>query len=124
MAESWVSTLGLEWSKEPPGVVCTFVPAAVHRGPPGYLHGGLAAALLDETMAALSLVLDDARTVTATLSLRYRQPVPIDGRPLRIEAWRDDRRAGRRVRSVHGRIVLGDGSAAVEATGLFARVEA
>jgi acyl-coenzyme A thioesterase PaaI-like protein len=82
----------------------------------------LAAALLDETMAAVSLVLDDARTVTATLSLRYRQPVPLDGRPVRIEGWRDDTRAGRRVRTVHGRIVLGDGSTAVEATGLFARV--
>lgn len=122
MGESWVSTLGLSWSKEPPGVVCVFSPGAAHRGPPGYLHGGLAAALLDETMAALSIVLDDAHTVTATLSLRYPHPVPIDGRPLRIEAWRDPSRAARRVQQVHGRLLLADGTVAVEASGLFARV--
>lgn len=118
---SWVSELGLAWSREPPGVACTFQPAAEHRGPPGLLHGGLAAALLDETMAALGYVLDNVRTVTATLSLRYRLPVPIDGRPVRIEAWRDGSRAGRRVQRVHGRLLLADGVVAVEAEGLFAR---
>ncbi|MHB8466733.1 MAG: PaaI family thioesterase [Acidimicrobiales bacterium] len=124
MADSWVSGLGLGWSKEPPGVVCTFVPDPTHRGPPGFLHGGLAAALLDETMAALSIVLDDAHTVTATLSLRYPKPVPLDGQPLRIEAWRDAARATRRIHEVRGRILLADGTVAVEASGLFARVPA
>jgi hypothetical protein len=72
-------------------------------------------------MAALGYVLDNVRTVTATLSLRYRLPVPIDGRPVRIEAWRDGSRAGRRVQRVHGRLLLADGVVAVEAEGLFAR---
>jgi len=120
---SWARHLGLEWSKEPPGLVSVFTPMAAHRGRPGYLHGGLAAVVLDETMAALGWATDGIHTVTATLELKYRHPVPLDGRPLRIEAWRG-RPEPRRVQQVHGRILLGDGTAAVEATGLFVRVEA
>ena len=114
---SWVSTLGLSWTRleSPDGVRCTFTPAAEHRGPPGYLHGGLAAALLDETMAAVSIVLEDVHTVTGTLSLRYPHPVPIDGQPLRIEAWRTS------PRRVEGQLVLADGTVAVTATGMFIR---
>ena len=120
---SWARNLGLEWSKEPPGLVSTFTPTTSHRGRPGYLHGGLAATVLDETMAALGWATDGIHTVTATLELRYRLPVPLDGHPLRIEAWRDGPQP-RRVQKVHGRILLSDGTAAVEAVGLFVRVDA
>jgi acyl-coenzyme A thioesterase PaaI-like protein len=113
----------LEWSVEAPGLVSVFEPSAGHAGQPGFLHGGLAATLLDETMAALSWATDRVHTVTATLSLRYRLPVPLDAGPLRMEAWYEDERP-RRVRKVHGRLLLPDGSAAVEATGLFVRVSA
>jgi hypothetical protein len=57
------------------------------------------------------------------LSIRYRRPVPVDAGPLRMEAWFDDGRT-RRVRKVHGRLLLADGTPAVEATGLFVRVAA
>ncbi len=111
----------LDWSVEPPGLVSVFEPAEGHAGRPGFLHGGLAATLLDETMAALSWATDRVHSVTATLSLRYRVPVPVGAGPLRMEAWYADGRA-RRVRKVHGRLLLPDGTAAVEATGLFVRV--
>ena len=120
---SWASTLGLVWSKEAPGLVSTFTPRPEHRGPPGFLHGGLAAAVLDETMAALSITADGWHSVTAKLELRYRSPVPLDDRPLRIEAWRDAE-IGRRVQKIHGRLLTAGGVAAVEATGLFVRVDA
>ena len=113
----------LEWSVEPPGLVSTFRPGPDHAGRPGFLHGGLAATLLDETMAALSWAIDRQHSVTATLSIRYRRPVPVDAGPLRMEAWFDDGRT-RRVRKVHGRLLLADGTPAVEATGLFVRVAA
>ena len=113
----------LEWSLEPPGLVSVFRPEAAHAGRPGFVHGGLAATLLDETMAALSWATDRVHSVTATLSLRYRLPVPLDVGPLRMEAWYADARE-RRVRKVLGRLVLPDGTAAVEATGLFVRVDA
>ena len=113
----------LEWSVEPPGLVAVFHPGEGDCGRPGVVHGGLAATLLDETMAALSWATDRQHSVTATLSLRYRVPVPVDAGPIRMEAWYDDDRA-RRVRRVHGRLLLADGTAAVEATGLFVRVHA
>lgn len=119
---SWAWTLGLEWSREPPGLVSVFTPSPEHRGPPGLLHGGLAAAVLDETMAALGWATEGVHTVTASLELRYRAPVALDGRPVRTEAWRD-RPGTRRVHKVHGRLVTAGGIIAVEATGLFVRVD-
>jgi len=117
-SQSWPTSLGLRWSVEPPGLVATFLPRPEHRGPPGYLHGGLAAVCLDETMASLSIALDDVYTVTGKLELRYRKPVPLDGSVLRIEAWRE-RSEPRRTHRVHGRLLLADGTVAVEASGLF-----
>jgi len=110
--------LRLHYSQEPPGLVATVTPGPQHRGPAGFLHGGIAALCLDETMAALGYVLDRVRTVTATLSLKYRRPVPLDGAAVRVEAWRD-RPEARRTQKVHGRLVLADGTVAVEAFGLF-----
>jgi acyl-coenzyme A thioesterase PaaI-like protein len=118
---SWAPRL--EWSVEPPGLVSVFEPGAGHAGRPGFLHGGLAATLLDETMAALSWATQRVHSVTATLSLHYRLPVPVDAGALRMEAWYADQRP-RRVRKVHGRLLLPDGTTAVEATGLFVRVSA
>src|SRR5581483_2047664 len=95
----------LAWSIEPPGLVSVFEPDEGHAGRPGFLHGGLAATLLDETMAALSWATDRVHSVTATLSLHYRVPVPVGAGAIRMEAWYADRRE-RRVRKVHGRLLL------------------
>jgi hypothetical protein len=104
-----------------PTLIATWLPQPLHRGAPGLLHGGLAATSLDECMGALSHALDRRSTVTATMELRYRRPVPIDGRPLRVEAWRDRPELRRRNR-VHGLLVLPDGDVAVEANGIFVDV--
>lgn len=90
---------------------------------PGFLHGGLAATVLDETMASLGFMLDDVHCVTATLELKYRKPVALTGDPLRIEAWRDDLTPKRRHR-VYGRLLLPTGVVAVEASGIFISVPA
>jgi acyl-coenzyme A thioesterase PaaI-like protein len=110
--------LGLVFTKEAPGIVARFDTKPGHRGPPGFLHGGIAATVLDETMASLGWALDDVPCVTATLNLRYRKPVPLDGSSLRIEAWRD-RPEPRRTQKVKGRLLLADGTVAVEAEGIF-----
>jgi acyl-coenzyme A thioesterase PaaI-like protein len=94
------------------------VPDRGWRGPPGILHGGMAAALLDECMGALSHGLDRIATVTVTLDVRFRLPVPLDGQAVRVEAWREQPELRRRNR-VHGRLLLADGTAAVEATALM-----
>lgn len=94
------------------------VPDAGWSGAPGFLHGGMAAALLDDCMGGLSHALDRIATITATLDLRFRRPVPLDGHPVRVEAWRESQELRRRTR-VHGRLLLPDGAAAVEATALM-----
>jgi acyl-coenzyme A thioesterase PaaI-like protein len=111
--------IDMEWSLEPPGLVARFVPGPQHHGPADTLHGGIAALCLDECMAALGHALDRIHTVTGSLNLRYRKPVPLDGRPIRVESWRET--DGRRVTKVFGRILTADGDVAVEANGLFVR---
>jgi len=118
MGDERAAGLGLRFSEEPPGVVAVFTPSARHAGGPGFLHGGFAAMALDETMAAVGWFADRVHCVTATLDLRYRRPVPIDGRALRVEAWRP-RPESRRQQRVHGRLLLADGAVAVEASGIF-----
>ncbi|HUQ39766.1 MAG TPA: PaaI family thioesterase [Acidimicrobiales bacterium] len=113
--------LGLEFAPDGDRLRATFMPRPEHRGGPGLLHGGVAATVLDETMAALGFVLDDVHCMTATLELKYRKPVPLDGKPLTCESWRDRREASRRQR-VHGRLLLHDGTVAVEAHGIFVQV--
>src|SRR5438046_2055236 len=99
-------------------LVGLFWPGPQHQGADGFLHGGMAATVLDETMSGVSYALDRVRTVTGTLNLRYRRPVPLAAAPLRVEAWRE-RPEPRRTHKVRGRIVLPDGTVAVEAAGIF-----
>ena len=105
----------------PLGVRAAFLPGPEHIGAPGLLHGGVAATALDEAMAAVGWFLDGVHCMTATLDLRYRLRVPVDGRALVVEAWRD-RSESRRRQRVHGRIRLDGGAVAVEATGIFVQI--
>jgi len=119
------AVIDLKYTPRPPeyplGLVAEFTPGAGHVGAPGLLHGGMAATALDEAMAAVGFVLDGVHCVTATLELHYRRPVPVDGRPVTVEAWRERPEARRRQR-VHGRILLEDGRVAVEARGIFVQI--
>ena len=99
--------------------VATFIPESHHRGMPGFLHGGLAATALVETMASVGLVLNNQRCLTATLELRYRKSVPLDGRLLTVEAWRADDRGGSTRYHVVGELRTDDGTVCVQAKGLF-----
>jgi acyl-coenzyme A thioesterase PaaI-like protein len=114
--------LGLQYSLEECDgrtvLVGLFRPGPQHQGARGFLHGGMAATALDEAMSGVSYALDHVRTVTGTLNLRYRRPVPLSAQPLRVEAWPDRAGAGK-IHRVRGRIVLPDGTVAVEAKGIF-----
>jgi acyl-coenzyme A thioesterase PaaI-like protein len=113
--------LGLQFAREGDRCVARFVPRPEHRGVPGFLHGGVSATVLDETMASVGYMLDGVHCVTATLDLKYRRPVPLNGDELRIEAWRDDPRPRRR-HKVSGRLLLSTGEIAAEAVGIFISV--
>jgi acyl-coenzyme A thioesterase PaaI-like protein len=114
-----VGSMGLSFAVDGDRVVATFTPRHEHRGAPGFLHGGFAAMALDETLAAVGWLLDGQHVVTATLELRYRHPVPLAAGPLRVEAWRVDARGSSRRWRVEGRLLLADGTVAVEGRGVF-----
>lgn len=50
-----------------------------HQSYPGILHGGIAAAILDETMGRTILSADDSLWgVTIELNMKYRKPLPTE----------------------------------------------
>ena len=63
---------------------------------------------------------EDEAWVTATLDVRFRHPVPLDGGPYRIET-EITKESGRRKR-VTARLRLGDETVAVEAGAVFVKV--
>ena len=94
-----------------------FDPQPEHRGNVGWLHGGLAAYVLDHVCARAGAAALGQRVVTGRLDLRYPHPVLLGDGPYRVEATADVPR-GRMVR-VAGAIRSTDGVALVEAKSLF-----
>ncbi|MFC4529668.1 PaaI family thioesterase [Sphaerisporangium dianthi] len=86
-----------------------------HVGPPGSVHGGVSAMILDHLLGEAVAAAGKA-AMTGTLSLKYRRPVPY-GVPL-LGAAAVSRSEGRKTWA-EGAISLPDGTALVEATGLF-----
>jgi uncharacterized protein (TIGR00369 family) len=90
------------------------------EGPTGYLHGGIIATLLDETMSK-SVRAAGRTAVTSHLEIDYLRPVP-SGTPLRLE--------GRVVRSegrkhwTEAKILNGRGTPLARAKGVFVEVRA
>jgi acyl-coenzyme A thioesterase PaaI-like protein len=58
-----------------------------HEGGPGVAHGGWTASVMDEALGHLPLLCGQM-TVTATLSVDFVRPTPIE-RPLKLTAWRE-----------------------------------
>lgn len=97
--------------------VGSFEPQSEHRGNQGWLHGGMAATVLDHVCARAGSAALGQRVVTGRLDLRYRKPVLLAGGPYRVEATAEQPR-GRMVR-VSGAILDHDGRPMVEARSLF-----
>jgi len=104
----------LHWSDD--GSVGSEVELGVaYEGPPGCVHGGVSALLLDHLMGETASAAHTRLIVTGTLTLRYLQPLPL-GR-VRMQAQvtnEDDRKV-----TVTAHLGAADGEPAVEATGLF-----
>ena len=113
------SGLHAKFYNEAPGRVrVDWTAPECYQGYPGHLHGGIAAALLDEAAGRTVLGGDPLRFfVTMKMELRYRKPVPV-GVPLVIrgEMIRDRGR----IAETRASIQLPDGSIAVEAEVLVA----
>lgn len=87
----------------------------VYEGPPGLVHGGVSAMILDQLLG-LAANHNDTPGLTASLQLRYRRPTPL-GEPLTAEA-RIDRVEGRKAHAA-GRILDASGRVTIEATAMF-----
>lgn len=89
-----------------------------HEGSPGLAHGGVIAAALDDLFAGLVMLLRTP-SVTASLTVEYRRPVPL-GIPLEL-AGRCTGSEGRRLH-LHGSLAAG-GELLAEGTAVFVRVD-
>jgi acyl-coenzyme A thioesterase PaaI-like protein len=88
------------------------------EGAAGRAHGGILAALIDETMG-LAVSMNGQMALTGRLEITYRGPAPI-GVEIVSRAWVEGRE-GRKI-TVRGRIAAGEATV-LEATGLFIAVD-
>jgi acyl-coenzyme A thioesterase PaaI-like protein len=104
----------LEIVHDPSGVVhADVVLGAAYEGPPGLVHGGVSALLLDQVMGETASAMTRV-AMTGTLTMRYRRGTPLG--PLRVEA-RIDREEGRKIHVV-AHVADAEGPT-VEAEGVF-----
>ena len=96
-------------------------PAEEHQGYPNRLHGGIAGAILDETIgrAILPYLGDDQWWVTIELHLKYRNPIPLD-QELRV--FGRVTAPGDRFFQGSGEIVTRDGTVGATGTGRFMKM--
>lgn len=85
--------LQLRFYNTAPGEVTADTSVAAHyQGYPGVVHGGVVAAMLDETAGRALMNGDPPRFMfTAKMSIRYRQNVPVDT-PVRLVGKADKTR--------------------------------
>lgn len=107
--------LQLQFELDGERIFTVWTPEDRHAGFPGFAHGGLLAAVLDDAMGRWA-ALHRRFLVTARLEVRYRDAAPL-GVPLRIEGWAT--RHQRRALHTEGRVLLPDGSTVAEATGTY-----
>jgi acyl-coenzyme A thioesterase PaaI-like protein len=100
------------WERE--GCWSEFTLGASYEGPPGYVHGGVCALILDQILGEGAAVAGYPG-MTAGLTIRFHRPTPL-GR-LRAEAELHERN-GRKAH-VNGRILGPDGRVTVSAEGVY-----
>lgn len=86
-----------------------------YEGPPGLVHGGVSALLLDHLMGETASRHHTQTTFTGTLTMRYEAPLPLGPVVLHGELTHQE---GRKVH-VTASISAADGPVSVSATGVF-----
>jgi acyl-coenzyme A thioesterase PaaI-like protein len=87
---------------------------ALHEGPPGQVHGGVVALVLDQVFGEAAAA-GGAPGMTGTLTLRYALNTPLG--PCSAEAWVDRRDGIKTI--VKGELRRADGTVTVTAEGIF-----
>ena len=103
-------------------LVALINPSERHQGYPGRMHGGIATAILDETIGRSICIQKEEQIWGMTLELKtkFRKPVPL-GQELKVVG----RITGEGTRSFEGtgEIVLPNGEIAVSAEGKYLKVD-
>lgn len=92
---------------------------APYEGPPGHVHGGVCALMLDHVLGATAHR-PGKPAFTGTLNLRYVAPTRLGA--IRVEAWVESETDSKTI--AVGRITDPDGSVTVQAEGIFIRPKA
>lgn len=101
-------------------LLAVFKPLEEHQSYPGRMHGGIATAILDETIGrAIMMKERDIWGVTIHFESRYKQPIPLDGE---LRAVGRIERVTRRTFEGSGEILLPDGSVAAEGRGKYIKL--
>ncbi len=104
--------LKLKFTHEGDTLHATYTPDKYFQGWPGLLHGGLTGTLLDEAMSNVAYSTGHT-CLTATITIRIRQPIPVDG-PLSVTARITRQR--KKIIETEGKLALADGTVVAEAT--------
>jgi uncharacterized protein (TIGR00369 family) len=99
-------------------VVCLAAVPDTFEGPVGYVHGGMIATLIDETMSKAVRV-NGVRAMTRQMEIDYLRPIP-SGAPVRLEG-RVIRSEGRK-HWTEAKILSAEGSTLAHGKGLFIEV--
>lgn len=106
----------IRFTQSPDGTARSeFTLNVLYEGPPGFVHGGMAAMILDHLCGSAAAA-NGTPGMTAGLDMRYRRPTPY-GVPLVAEA-KVVRVDGRKT-FVESRIIGPDGHTTAEATAVF-----
>jgi acyl-coenzyme A thioesterase PaaI-like protein len=102
-------------------LLAIFKPLEEHQGYPNRLHGGIATAVLDETVGRAIMIAysEDVWGVTIEFTTRYKRPIPLDSE-LRVvgRVTRDTKRHF----EGSGEIMLADGSIAAAGYGKYLKL--
>jgi acyl-coenzyme A thioesterase PaaI-like protein len=102
-------------------LVAIFRPAEIHQSYPGRLHGGIATAILDETIGRAIMMKQEGMIwgVTLEFNTRFKKPIPLNG-DLRV-VGRITSQSSRLFEGT-GEIVLPDGDVAATGNGKYMKL--
>jgi uncharacterized protein (TIGR00369 family) len=111
--------LRLKFVEDAAGVTCIFRVARRFEGPPGHVHGGIIATILDETMGKVNRQ-KHVVALTRRISIDYLQPVPL-GVKLSATGWAI-KQEGRK-HFLAGEIRTPEGEVLARSEGLFIAID-
>lgn len=101
-------------------LACTFETKEFHQSYPGRLHGGIAAAILDETVGrAIDNLEPGTWAVTVELNVKYKKPIPINATLKAIGRITSN---NRKIFEAEGEIILPDGTTAATCWGKYLKM--